>query len=117
MAHYSELSKNIKKAMCWDSFLISPAPRSRLMYEGFRINITAEKEEDIQKAKDILKKAKVDFEDRRATSYTQTIQPGDRTLRVVLPPSVENLKRLWAEEFEKSKFAQTMRERVQKERK
>ena len=112
---YSELAHNIKQRMCWDKVRILLTPRSRAFQEGYRINISLTKEKEIQEAKEILKKAQVVFEDRKATSFSDTVRPGDRTLRVIHQKSVQNLRKMWAEEFEKSPLGQALKK--QRERK
>lgn len=108
--NYSDLCRNIKQRMCWDKILFYPSPRAKVVHEGYRININTEKEEDIEQAKEILRKAHVVFEDKRSTSPSETVAPGDRTLRVFHQESVKNLRKMWAQEFENSRFAQTIRE-------
>ena len=108
---YSKLCNKIKHRKYWDKILFSPVPRAEILHEGYRINITQEKEEDIKKAKEILNNAKIIFNDRKATSFSEFVQPGDRTLRVTHPASVAALRQMWAEEFRKSRLAQSLREK------
>ena len=110
----SELCDSIKNRICWDKILISPAPHSNVIHEGYRINISLEKEEDIQQAKEILKQAGIVFDDRRATSFSDSVQPGDRTLRVIHQNSVTKLRRMWTEEFERQRLAQVKKKQSQR---
>ena len=112
MVKASNLCKNIKNTKYWDQIFVEPAPRLPLR-PGYRINITNDPEEEIEKAKEILKKAGVIvFEDREATSYSNTVRPGERTLRIVHAFSVMNLKKMWEkeEELEKSSMAKSLKE-------
>ena len=111
---YSKVCHNIKDRMNWDKILISPVPRSRVLHEGYRINITSKKEDDIEQAKKILKEAGIIFEDRYATSYSETVEPGDRTLRVVHQKSVMNLRKMWMAELEKFRLAHTLKGKERK---
>ena len=115
---YSELCHKIKQRMFWDKILFSPAPSSNIIREGYRINISLEKEEEIRMAKEILQKANVTvFEDKVATSFSDSVEPGDRTIRVTHQLSVINLRKMWAKEFEKSRQAQALRENAKNGRK
>ena len=108
----SELCQNIKNAKYWERFLFSPTERSRVLYEGFRIKITTEKEEDIEKAKKILSDAGIVFDDKIATSFTGgTISPNDRTFRVINQVSVRKLKSIWEKEFRKEHLNRNSNER------
>ena len=102
MSGDSELLKKVKNPYFWDQIFMAPIPRSRQVREGFRINIELEKEEDIEDIKKFLRKFYIFFEDRKATSFSGTVAPGDRTLRVIQNASVANLKKMWNKEFEKS---------------
>ena len=94
MVKTSNLCENIKDLERWDLIYVERAPRLPLV-PAYRINITDEPEEEIKKAKEILKKAGVIvFEDREAKSYSHTIRPGDRTLRVTHAFSVMNLEKM-----------------------
>ena len=115
MTDYLALSQKIKNRMSWDKIFLIPAPRSKVLHEGYRINISGEDESDIEKAKAILTEADVIFDDRHATSFSESVEPGDRTLRVIHQKSVVNLRKMWADEFEKMKLARSLKE--QKERK
>lgn len=115
MSLESELCKKLKQRPFWDKIRFSPSPHSRLINEGYRINISAEREEDIEHAKEFLEKAHIFFEDKTASSFSETIEPGDRTLRVTHQLSVNNLRKMWANEFEKSRLRQTLKK--QQERK
>lgn len=108
---YSELCQNIKNRMCWDKILFFPNPHSKIIQEGYRLNITTEKKEDIEQAKEFLKREHIVFEDKKATSFSPTIRPGDRTLRVTLQSSVVALRKMWVKEFEKSRLAQSLKEK------
>ena len=105
----SELCRNIMNRMCWDKILISPAPRSGAIHEGYRINIDKEDEATIQRAKKILQDQGIVFDDRKATSFSESVQPGDRTLRVIHQKSVVNLRKMWEAEFKKSILNQTVK--------
>ena len=115
MSSYSELLLKIKNRGSWDKIFMAPAPRSKVVHEGYRINIELENEAEIEKAKEFLREAHVVFEDRKASSFSETVAPGDRTLRVIHQVSVVNLRKMWAEEFEKSPLGQALRK--QQERK
>ena len=101
--------------MSWDKIFLVPAPRSRVLHEGYRINISGEEEPDIEKAKAVLAEADVIFDDKCATSFSENVEPGDRTLRVIHQRSVINLRKMWADEFEKIRSVHSLKE--QKERK
>ena len=105
----SDLCKRIKQVDFWDKILFSPFPRSHVIREGYRINITSQEEEEIKEAKEFLQRAHILFEDRIASSFSETVAPGDRTLKVTQQLSVNNLKKMWANEFEKSPLGQAMK--------
>lgn len=105
---YSELCDNLGMRSCWDKIFIATG---RVVREGYRINISLAKEFEIKRAKEILSDADVVFEDRKATSYSDTVQPGDRTLRVIHQRSVCNLRRFWTDKVERSRLAQSLREK------
>ncbi|MGN0919556.1 MAG: hypothetical protein ACI4OR_02200 [Alphaproteobacteria bacterium] len=109
MADYFGILQKIKSRDAWDKILMAPAPRSKVIHEGYRINLELEKEEEIEQAKEFLRDAHVAFEDRIATSFSETVAPGDRTLRVIHQQSVVNLRQMWAKEFEKSPLCQALK--------
>ena len=114
MASDSFLCQKIKTRDAWDKIFMTPVPRSRIIHEGYRINIELEKEENIARAKEILRKAGVVFEDRVATSRSETVKPGDRTLRVTHQLSVNNLRKMWIQEFEKSPLGQALKKQQER---
>ncbi len=114
MAFDSFLRQKIKTRDAWDKIFMAPVPCSKVIHEGYRINIELEKEEDIARAKEILRKAGVVFEDRVATSRSETVEPGDRTLRVTHQFSVNNLRKMWAQEFEKSPLGRALKKQQER---
>ena len=112
----ANLCKRIKQYTSWDDIYMSPAPYVPPVH-GFRININHESEEEIKKAIALLKKQKITVvEDKKATTYSSTIKPGDRTLRVIHAFSIMNLKKMWKEEDElkKSSLAKSLKEQSRK---
>ena len=102
---HSDLCENIKDAKYWDEIFVAPAPCTPFV-TGYRINITDEPEEEVRKAKKILSDALIFVEDRKATSYSKTVQPGNRTLRVIHQQSVTNLRRILDAEKQRHKQKQ-----------
>ena len=94
----SILCASVKKRSAWDKIFMAPLPRSRVIREGYRFKITHCDEEEIEAIKKILAAEHVLFEDRIATSESERVRPGDRTLRVIHQNSVANLRSMWTKE-------------------
>ena len=108
----SDLCKKVRYGIDWDPISMKGLfPRSDKIQNGYRINITLEKEEDIEEAKRILKENRVDsVEDKIASSFSKTIMPGDRTLRVIVQnQSVINLEKMWDKERANSPYGRAMK--------
>ena len=102
MTNYSDLSHSLKYRGSWDKTFIFPVPRSRVQRPCYLLNVLGENKEEIQKAIALLAQEHV---------YCQEIKtPEEHFLSVSQPLSVNNLRRFWTKEFEKSKLAQAIKE-------
>ena len=103
---YSELCSLIKSRWAWDKIFMV---LGREVCEGYRINISLAKEFEIERAKQILSDENIIFEDKKATSTSDRVKPGDRTLRVIQPMSITYLRQFWRKNAKPVRFASVER--------
>ena len=107
----SDLFKKVRYGIGWDRIIVGNLlPNSKEIRYGYRINISMETEEDIEEIKKFLEKNHVSsYEDKIATSFSPTVAPGDRTLRVIYnKQSIANLEKMWKREQENSLFGRSI---------